>query len=97
MPYTKKSKDRDNGYKMLAAAIIATAIDDCKTCHDLDNLREPYDSHRFINLGGQYIRASKLQTFFESDWLDLLLCWQTDISPSAVCDIARPIIEEYLR
>ena len=70
-------------YKALAAAIIFQAAVDCQNW--TPELEKPcYNSSNRNGL--RYMRRGKLLEFINSDWLDMLLCWQTDITPISVCE-----------
>ena len=73
-----------NPWKALAAAIIFQAAVDC------ENWTPDVESPCYTTGGGhagiKYQRKAKLAEFINSDWLDLLLCWQHEITPEAVCE-----------
>lgn len=81
-----------NPYKLLAAAIIFQAAVDCQNyTPDLEN---PQYNSMHIN-GLVYRRKAKLKEFINSDWIDLLLCWQHEIKPEAVCEeLVRRMLHE---
>lgn len=61
-------------YRMLAAAILFQAAVDCSNWRpEIEN--KPKQS------GNQYLRRAKLVQFINSDWIDQLLSWQTQITP----------------
>ena len=70
-----------NPWKLLAAAVIFQAAVDCtqwtpeleKPCYNSSNMN-----------GLLYRRRAKLSEFINSDWVDTLLCWQTEIKADAV-------------
>ena len=72
-----------NPYCMLASAIIFQAAVDC------DNWTPEIEDPQ-INTSGwnglQYQRKSMLVKFINSDWIDVLLSWQHDITPEGVCE-----------
>lgn len=70
-------------YKLLAAAIIFQAAVDCTAWSP--DLERPVWSNTNMN-GIKFRRYSKLREFINSDWLDMLLSWQTEIKPEAVCE-----------
>lgn len=72
-----------NPWKLLASAIIFQAAADCQNWKP--ELEEPFSNSSSLN-GLQYMRRAKLIQFINSDWLDLLLSWQTEIKPEAVCE-----------
>lgn len=69
-------------YKALAAAIIFQAAVDCDN-YDPE-IEKPY-SLKVIKYG-QKCRFEKLREFINSDWIDMLLCWQQEITPISVCE-----------
>ena len=70
-------------YKLLAAAIIFQAAVDCTEW--TPDLERPVWSNTNMN-GIAFRRFGKLREFINSDWLDMLLSWQTEIKPEAVCE-----------
>ena len=81
-----------NPYKLLAAAIIFQAALDC----DMWSPEIEYPTAESSNLNGiQYRRRAKLIQFINSDWIDMLLSWQNEIKPEAVCEeLARRLQHE---
>ena len=69
-------------YKLLACAIIFQAAADCSQWKPETEAPCYYTggSHGAI----RYMRKAKLTEFINSDWLDMLLCWQNEIKPEAV-------------
>ena len=75
--------DESNPWKLLASAIVFQAAVDCQNW--TPEVEKPcYNSSK--RNGIQYMRKAKLREFINSDWLDLLLCWQHDIKVDAVCE-----------
>lgn len=70
-------------YKLLAAAIIFQAAADCQNYSKENELPTSHSSYRN---GLKYLRFVKLREFINSDWIDMLLSWQTEIKPEAVCE-----------
>ena len=68
-------------YKLLASAIVFQAAVDCDMVARLGE-----DSFFFTTHTGYlpWITKTNLEEFIHSDWLDLLLVWQGDISVNAV-------------
>ena len=75
--------DDSNPWKLLAAAIIFQAAADCQNYSTENELPTSHSSYRN---GLKYIRFFKLREFINSDWIDMLLSWQTEIKPEAVCE-----------
>lgn len=71
-------------YKLLASAIIFQAAVDCSSW--TPDIEAPCYYTGGSNGGIQYRRKAKLTEFINSDWLDMLLCWQHQITPEAVCE-----------
>lgn len=69
-------------YKLLAAAIIFQAAVDCS---DYDPAIEAPNSIDVMRKGVN-CRFTRLRDFINSDWIDLLLCWQHEITPEGVCE-----------
>ena len=68
-------------WQMLAAAVIFQAAVDCSEW--TPEIEKPcYNSSHLAGL--QYRRRGKLIEFINSDWIDMLLSWQTEIRPDAV-------------
>ena len=79
-------------YKLLAAAVIFQAAVDCENWSP--ELENPQYSSCNMN-GLVYRRKGKLKEFINSDWIDLLLCWQHEIKPEAVCEeLVRRMLHE---
>lgn len=70
-------------WKLLAAAVVFQAAADCDAW-DPEIEKPCYNSSHLAGL--QYRRRGKLIEFINSDWLDMLLSWQTEIKPEAVCE-----------
>lgn len=70
-----------NPWKLLAAAVIFQAAVDCSQWNP--EIEQPcYNSSKLNGL--PYRRKGKLTEFINSDWVDTLLCWQTEIKADAV-------------
>jgi len=71
-----------NPWALLSAAIIAQAAVDCSN-FSFDDPEATWATH-----GGSrpYLTLNALRDFINSDWLDMLLCWQKDITPLSVCE-----------
>ena len=70
-------------WQLLASAIIFQAAVDCDQW--TPEIEQPcYNSSHLAGL--QYRRRGKLLEFINSDWIDMLLSWQTDVRPEAVCE-----------
>ena len=67
-------------YRLLAAAIIAQAAEDA------DIIAENGDSVALRQKYGKYCSTGHIAQFINSDWLDNLLSWQTDITVASVCE-----------
>ena len=79
-----------NPWALLSAAIIAQAAVDCSnfTFEDPDAKAAKHSGNR------QYLTLAALRDFINSDWIDMLLCWQKDITPLSVCEeLVRRIYE----
>lgn len=68
-------------YKLLASAILLQAAIDCSSWSPA--LEETnIDVHCDI----EFRRFDKLRQFINSDWIDMLLCWQHQITPEGYCE-----------
>ena len=72
-----------NPWKLLASAIIFQAAVDC-SLWDSEIEKPCYNSSHLAGL--QYRRHAKLVEFINSDWIDMLLSWQKEVRPEAVCE-----------
>lgn len=72
-----------NPYQLLASAIIFQAAVDCTNWNE--ELEKPCYNSSSRN-GIRYMRRGKLKEFINSDWIDMLLCWQHAVTPEAVCE-----------
>ena len=73
---------KTNPYALLAAAVIAQAAVDCSEYDPA--IEAPYSievQHKGVNC-----RFNRLRDFINSDWVDMLLSWQNQIAPEAVCE-----------
>lgn len=73
---------KTNPYALLAAAVIAQAAVDCsewtpeaEKANSIDVVRK-----------GVNCRFARLRDFINSDWIDLLLSWQHEVTPEGVCE-----------
>lgn len=82
--YDSDVVDIRNPWKALAAAIIFQAAVDCENW--TPSVEDPCYHTGGGNGGIRLMRKDKLAEFINSDWLDLLLCWQHEITPEAVCE-----------
>jgi hypothetical protein len=73
---------KTNPYALLAAAVIAQAAVDCS---EYDPEIESPDSID-VQRKGVNCRFNRLRDFINSDWIDMLLSWQTQVTPEAVCE-----------
>lgn len=73
---------KTNPYALLAAAVIAQAAVDCS---EYDPAIETSDSIE-VQRKGVNCRFNRLRDFINSDWVDMLLSWQNQITPEAVCE-----------
>ena len=73
---------KTNPYALLAAAVIAQAAVDCS---EWTPEAEKANSIEVIRKGAN-CRFARLRDFINSDWIDLLLCWQHEVTPEAVCE-----------
>lgn len=71
-------------WKALAAAIIFQAAVDCENWTPM--MEEPCYQTGGKNGGIKFMRWGKLVEFINSDWIDMLLCWQHQVTPEAVCE-----------
>ncbi len=69
-------------YVLLAAAVIAQAAVDCSEWTPEAEKANSYD----VIKKGVNCRFERLRDFINSDWIDLLLCWQHEVTPEAVCE-----------
>ena len=67
-------------YRLLAAAVIAQCAEDA------DIIAENGDSVALRQKYGKYCSTGYIAQFINSDWLDNLLSWQTDITVMSVCE-----------
>lgn len=75
--------DESNPWKLLASAVIFQAAVDCQNW--TPEIEKPCYSSNQKN-GLRYLRRGKLIEFINSDWLDVLLGWQNEITVEAVCE-----------
>ena len=69
-------------YALLAAAVIAQAAVDCSEYDPaIENSYSIEVQRKGINC-----RFDRLRDFINSDWVDMLLSWQNQITPEAVCE-----------
>lgn len=81
-------------YKLLAAAIIFQAAADCQNWTPAIE-GSSLDAGR--QYGIRYMRFNMLKQFINSDWIDMLLSWQNEIKPEAVCEeLVRKLTHETL-
>jgi len=73
---------KTNPYALLAAAIIAQAAVDCS---EYDPTIETSYSIE-VQRKGVNCRFNRLRDFINSDWVDMLLSWQNQVTPEAVCE-----------
>lgn len=73
---------KTNPYALLAAAVIAQAAVDCS---EYDPAIETSYSIE-VQRKGVNCRFNRLREFINSDWVDMLLSWQNQVSPEAVCE-----------
>lgn len=73
---------KTNPYALLAAAVIAQAAVDCS---EYDPAIETSYSIE-VQRKGVNCRFNRLRDFINSDWVDMLLSWQNQITPEAVCE-----------
>ena len=71
---------KTNPYALLAAAVIAQAAVDCSEWTPEVEKANSIDVIR----NGVNCRFARLRDFINSDWIDLLLCWQHEVTPDAV-------------
>lgn len=83
---------KTNPYALLAAAVIAQAAVDCS---DWTPEVEKSNSYAVVRKGVN-CRFERLRDFINSDWVDLLLCWQHEVAPEAVCEeLVRRLQHDY--
>ena len=73
---------KTNPYALLAAAVIAQAAVDCSEYDPA--IETSYSSE--VQRKGVNCRFNRLRDFINSDWVDMLLSWQNQITPEAVCE-----------
>ena len=73
---------KTNSYALLAAAVIAQAAVDCSEYDPA--IETPYSIE--VQRKGVNCRFNRLRDFINSDWVDILLSWQDQITPEAVCE-----------
>ena len=73
---------KTNPYALLAAAVIAPAAIDCS------EYKPEFESPEWGRTETDVMlrRFYKLREFINSDWIDLLLSWQNQVTPEAVCE-----------
>ena len=83
---------KNNPWALLASAIIFQAAADCSSW--TPEIEKPcYNSSHLAGL--QYRRRGSLVQFINSDWIDMLLSWQQEVTPEAVCEeLVRRLTEE---
>jgi hypothetical protein len=67
-------------YALLAAAVIAQAAVDCSEYDPA--IEAPYSIE--VQRKGVNCRFERLREFINSDWVDMLLSWQNQVTPDAV-------------
>lgn len=72
----------DDPYKALAAAVIFQAAVDCTNWSP--DIESPCYHTGGAKGAVKFMRKGKLLEFISSDWLELLLCWQHEISVEAM-------------
>lgn len=82
--YDSEMTEIRNPWMALAAAIVFQAAVDCENWNE--SLESPCYYTGGSHGGIRYMRKAKLTEFINSDWLDMLLCWQHEITPEAVCE-----------
>lgn len=75
-------KGKTNPYALLAAAVIAQAAIDCSEYNPA--IEVPYSIE--VQRKGVNCRFNRLRDFINSDWVDMLLSWQNQITPESVCE-----------
>ena len=70
-------------WKLLASAIIFQAAVDCQNWTPAIE-ESTFDAGSVYGI--RFMRFAKLREFINSDWIDALLSWQTEIRPEAVCE-----------
>lgn len=75
-------RGKTNPYALLAAAVIAQAAIDCSEW--TPEVEKSYSSA--VIKKGVNCRFARLVDFINSDWIDLLLSWQHEVTPEAVCE-----------
>ena len=70
-----------NPYQLLASAILLQAAIDCSSW-DPSLEEQRVDVRADI----KYRRFGMLRQFINSDWIDMLLCWQHQITPEGYCE-----------
>lgn len=73
---------KTNPYALLASAVIAQAAVDCS---EYDPAIEKSYSIE-VQRKGVNCRFNRLRDFINSDWVDMLLSWQNQVTPEAVCE-----------
>lgn len=71
-----------NPWQLLAGAILLQAAIDCSNWRPELELEATIDVRADI----RYRRFAKLREFINSDWIDMLLCWQHQITPDGYCE-----------
>ena len=68
-------------FALLAGAILLQAAIDCS------NWRPELEKSVIdVRADIKYRRYAKLREFINSDWIDMLLCWQHQITPEGYCE-----------
>ena len=70
-----------NPWQLLASAILLQAAIDCSSW-DPSLEEQRVDVRADI----KYRRFAMLRQFINSDWIDMLLCWQHQITPEGYCE-----------
>lgn len=72
--------------RLLCAAVIAQAANDCDMIaqYGEEHLRDVTSKSNIAP--ATEMTAKSLEVFICSDWLDLLLSWQTELTPDAVAE-----------
>lgn len=73
---------KTNPYALLATAVIAQAAVDCSEYDPAIEVSYSIEVQR----KGVNCRFNKLREFINSDWIDMLLSWQNQVTPEAVCE-----------
>ena len=73
-----------NPYKLLCSAILFQAAVDCEAIKRYGE--GSFELSRYAKDCPKEMTIKAIAKFINSDWLDMLLCWQHQITPEGYCE-----------